>query len=404
MGTRSELLDGGSRRLNLFLAILLFAVTVCIAPSALAKDLKIHLPKRSAQTPVQRLNREGVEAIRKHQYQKAKELFYQAYLYDPNDPFTLNNLGYIAELQGELQRAKSFYDLAAQQTTDAVIDLASSDQIKGKPFTMAGRMQDGPMRSNRVNVEAVRLLSEGRASEADLLLQRELTVDPQNPFTLNNLGVAKEMEGDFTEAYNYYTAAANTHSSEAVILALSGAWRGKPVSEMAAASAKKVKQELAAPGTDVRVALLNARGVSELNRHDRHSAGLDFLAAYRLDPNNAFSLNNLGYLSEINGDLETAQTFYESAQRAQKANLSVGLATRHSAEGQKMFAVANDNAQQTETRMDQLSEARRRNPGPIQLKRRDGTPVDDSTPSPAPQAPQVPQPSTPPDSQPPHLP
>jgi hypothetical protein len=65
-----------------------------------AKDLKITLPKSSHLTPVQRLNQEGVEEIRKHAYEKAETLFYKAYLLDPDDPFTLNNLGYVSELQG----------------------------------------------------------------------------------------------------------------------------------------------------------------------------------------------------------------------------------------------------------------------------------------------------------------
>src|SRR5258706_9350630 len=68
--------------------------------SAHAGDLKIPLPQRSKLTPVQRLNREGVDAIRNHRYEKAKALFYKAYLFDPDDPFTLNNLGYVSELEG----------------------------------------------------------------------------------------------------------------------------------------------------------------------------------------------------------------------------------------------------------------------------------------------------------------
>ena len=90
-----------------------------------AGDLKINLPKGSHFTPVQRLNREGVEAIRKHAYEKAETLFYKAYLLDPDDPFTLNNLGYIAELQGQVDRAQRFYQLAGQQASDAVIERAS---------------------------------------------------------------------------------------------------------------------------------------------------------------------------------------------------------------------------------------------------------------------------------------
>src|SRR5216684_8598373 len=141
------------------------------APSVHAKDLKITLPKRSHLTAVQRLNQEGVQAIHKHSYEKAETLFYKAYLLDPDDPFTLNNLGYIAELQGRVDRAQGFYELAAEQSTDAVIYRASSSKVEGRTMKEALAVAGMPLQNNHDNVEAVRLLSQGRAPEADLLLQ-----------------------------------------------------------------------------------------------------------------------------------------------------------------------------------------------------------------------------------------
>ncbi len=70
---------------------------------------------------MQQLNREGVEAVLKNQYDKAKALFYKAYVLDPGDPFTLNNLGYMAELEGQQDRAQAFYGLAGGLATDANI-------------------------------------------------------------------------------------------------------------------------------------------------------------------------------------------------------------------------------------------------------------------------------------------
>src|SRR6201998_1085637 len=98
------------------------------------RKVSISIPKRSKLTPVQRLNREGVEALQKRKYQKAEQLFYKAYLYDPADAFTLNNLGYIAELQGDIDRAERFYELAAQQSSEAVVALSSSREARGKPM------------------------------------------------------------------------------------------------------------------------------------------------------------------------------------------------------------------------------------------------------------------------------
>src|SRR5215467_8630397 len=100
---------------------LILAVAVCagslFGPQfANAGDFRIKIPRRSHLTPVQKLNREGVEALQKHDVNKAKNLFYKAYLFDPDDPFTLNNLGYISELEGQTDRAQRFYTLASQQS------------------------------------------------------------------------------------------------------------------------------------------------------------------------------------------------------------------------------------------------------------------------------------------------
>src|SRR2546423_5614237 len=91
------------------------------------KTLRINIPKRTKPTPVQTFNRDGVKAIEKHDYAKAKKLFYKAYLLDPNDPFTLNNLGYVAELEGDVDRAQRFYQLAQEQNSEATVDRSSND-------------------------------------------------------------------------------------------------------------------------------------------------------------------------------------------------------------------------------------------------------------------------------------
>src|SRR6202451_4193697 len=114
------------KRLNLRAVVALIVLMGSVHQIARAGDVTLTLPKRSQLTPVQRLNREGVEAVRKQQYEKAETLFYKAYLYDPGDPFTLNNLGYISELQGQLERAQKFYALSSEQATDAVIDRANA--------------------------------------------------------------------------------------------------------------------------------------------------------------------------------------------------------------------------------------------------------------------------------------
>jgi len=346
------------------------------APNVHAKDFKITLPKRSHLTAVQRLNQEGVLELHKHRYEKAETLFYKAYLLDPDDPFTLNNLGYIAELQGQVDRAQRFYELSTEQATDAVIYRASSSKVEGRTMKQALAIPDTSLQINHENVEAVRLLSQGRAPEADILLQRVLKDNPQNIFTLNNMGVAKEMEGESAAALKYYDSAAAVHSDAAAVVTLNGSWRGKPVTEMAAQNAKNLRGRLEAQRTpEEKVAELNIRGVSDVNRNDLPAAEQAFRNAYSLDPNNVFALNNIGYLSEIEGDRETAQFFYERAQALGGANTTVGLATRRSAEGMKLGQVAADSETKVGAKVSQERAALRQQHEPILLRRRDNSVV-----------------------------
>src|ERR1700686_4745777 len=279
-----------------FLIGLIAALAAGYAPQcSQAKDLKVTIPRRSKLTPVQRLNREGVEAVRKHNYKKAEQLFYKAYLFDPDDAFTLNNLGYISELQGQLDRAQRFYSLSAEQSSEAVISIASAKRVVGRPMTEALATNDSPLQINHANVEAVRLLSQGRAPEADLLLQDTLKKDSHNVFTLNNMGVAKEMEGEAQEALKYYDEAASIGDDARAVRTVGRWWRGKPVSEMAQQNAKALRNRLARVNyLTEQVAELNLRGVSAVNRNDLRAADADFRKAYALDPNNAFTLNNIG--------------------------------------------------------------------------------------------------------------
>ena len=371
-----------------WMAVGTMSVALAWASNLHAKDLKITLPKRSHLTAVQRLNQEGVLEIHKRRYEKAETLFYKAYLLDPDDPFTLNNLGYISELQGQVDRALRFYELSAQLATDAVIYRASSTKVEGRTMRQALAIPDTSLQINHDNVEAVRLLSQGRAPEADILLQKVLKDNPQNVFTLNNMGVAKEMEGESEAALKLYDSAAAAQSDAAAVVTLNRSWRGKPVTEMAAQNAKNLRSRLEAQKTpEEKVAELNIRGVSDINRNDLPAAEQAFRNAYSLDPNNVFALNNIGYLSEIEGDREPAQFFYDRAQALGGANVTVGLATRRSAEGLKLAQVAADSESKVDAKVSQERAALRQHNEPILLRRRDNSVVEEPATPPASTAP-----------------
>lgn len=382
------------------LVVLLFSVT------SFAGDLRINLPKRTEATPVQKLNREGVKEIQKRHIERAEKLFYRAYLIDPDDPFTLNNLGYISELQGKVERAQRYYQLAAKENnSETVIDEASVRKLQGHRLseitTSYGNLD---LRVNRGNVQAMALLQQGRNQEAEDILRANLKLDPHNPFTLNNLGFTMEGQGNLEEALRYYNQASMTHSNEPVVVALDARWRGKPISDIAFRNEEAVRKRLASEqSNEDRAARLNVEGVSALN-HNENDKALDyFRQAFKLDPQSAFSMNNMGYVSEVFGDQETADEFYNAASRGNGTGTPVSAASHHAMVGEAVGQVASSNAQGSEANLQAEAEARRRQHAPIVLRHRDNTPIASppaSSESPAPQTQPPPYPRPPIDNAP----
>jgi Flp pilus assembly protein TadD len=338
-----------------------------------AGDLKIPLPQRGVSTPTQKLNREGVAELKRGHQEKAKQLFYRAYLLDPDDPFTLNNLGYVAELEGDADRAVRYYTLAERDRTDAIIDESSQAALKGKPLDDAFRRVEGSDQEiSKLSERAIVLLQHGQVFEARNLLQSALPRHPRDPFLLNNLGYALEAVGDNEGALRCYSEAASMHSMLRVVVTPRAKWRGRPISEVAAGNALAVSQQIArGEGVEAATARLNLRGVAALNDNNPSAAKEFFLQAYQRDAQNAFTLNNLGYVAEMAGDRESAEMYYEAARTGRDAADRVSYATRRDAEGQKIDQLADDNQVDVESTLRAIQDAKRREHRPIELKRRD---------------------------------
>ena len=353
---------------------LAFVGVICCTLSAplLAQKITITIPRRSELTPVQRLNREGVDAVIKHRFADAEDRFYKAYLYDPTDPFTLNNLGYVSEVAGDADRAEKFYALAAQQDCGAVIDRSSDKDFKNKPMMDAlGDLKSTAMRVNRVNIMGMKLLSQQRPFEAKQLFEAALSMDEQNAFTLNNLAVAEEATGNFERAINLYDRATLTRTVAPVVVTLNKVTRGRPISAVAAESAQRLRRRVdAMTPTQIRANMLTIHGVLAVNSNDWTTARRDFLDAYSLDPQSAFTLNNLAYLYERDGDPEMAKAFYAQALQADDAGSRVGLATQASARGQQLAAVADVSHHSVDIELSSISQQYRGQPRPFVLKSR----------------------------------
>lgn len=348
---------------------LLFMQLIAGAIPLLAGDLKIPIPQRSRSTPTQKLNREGVAELKHGHLEKAKKFFYRAYLLDPGDPFTLNNLGYVAELDGDADRALRYYALAAKDHTDAIIDQSSDAELKGKPLDDAFRKVDDSEREiSKISEEAIVLLKEGHLFEARNLLRSMLTRYPQDPFLLNNLGYTTESLGDLEGALRYYSAAASVHSTKPVTVTPRLKWRGRPISEVAASNAAEVNEQISrGEGTEAATARLNLRGVVALNDNNPSAARQFFMQAYQRDAQNAFTLNNLGYIAEVDGDWESAQSLYEAARSGRDANERVNYSTRRDDEGQKVDNLADQNQVSVESSLKAMQQQRRRAHNPVEL-------------------------------------
>jgi hypothetical protein len=78
------------------------------------------------------------------------------------------------------------------------------------------------------------------------------------------------------------------------------------------------------------------------------------------------------------GDKETAQFFYDHAREAGGANATVGVATRRTEEGKKLFTVAADSDTKVEAKVAQEHDALLRQNEPVVLRRRDNSIVNES--------------------------
>src|SRR5262249_24216829 len=158
--------------------------------------------------------------------------------------------------------AERYYSLAQAQGSDAIVYKSTERAAVGKPVDqIAGTAADSKMQVNRINVAAIGMLQKDQAPEADLVLQKALKLDPANPFTLNNLGYAREKEGELEPAYKFYSEAAAQHSDTPIVVSMRQQWRGKAISDVAQSNANKVRNLMEREqSVSDKVARLNTRG------------------------------------------------------------------------------------------------------------------------------------------------
>lgn len=82
-------------------------------------------------TPTQRLLFAAMDSLKKGDTAQYKELVHRAYVYNPDDPFVINNMGIAAEMDGNLAQARAFYSLAITRAGSLKVVVVTSDSKFG---------------------------------------------------------------------------------------------------------------------------------------------------------------------------------------------------------------------------------------------------------------------------------
>jgi hypothetical protein len=85
-----------------------------------------------ATTPSQEQLADSIQAYREGNVQKFIQMTKKAYETDPNDPYVINNMGVVNELEGNRTAALAKYKEAAQKAGDRMIRYSQSDKDQGK--------------------------------------------------------------------------------------------------------------------------------------------------------------------------------------------------------------------------------------------------------------------------------
>jgi hypothetical protein len=151
------------------------------------------------------------------------------------------------------------------------------------------------------------------------------------------------------------------------------------VSEMAAANVMRLEGQSQESGSsEMQASLLSEQGVFAANENDWPTARRDFMQAYALDPTNAFSLNNRGYVAEHDGDLESANSSIRRPARLM-APASRRARDQLVGKGQALSRVAAQSRLQVDGALDVYSRERRGQPGSIELTPRGAAAAGEST-------------------------
>jgi Flp pilus assembly protein TadD len=150
--------------------------------SRMAEDSAKRLRERmkheqNIEAQVRRLNLSGVSALNRNDLHGARQYFEQAYKIDPENPFVLNNRGYVAEMDGDSETAQVYYEKARlSPQADARVGLATRLDAEGKKLFEVADQNDQTMDAKMAQLREVR-----RRRSGPIVLKRRDNTPVESP-------------------------------------------------------------------------------------------------------------------------------------------------------------------------------------------------------------------------------
>ncbi len=74
----------------------------------------------------------AIDNLNQGNTEQYKDLVRKAHAKDPNDPFVLNNMGVVAEMEGNLPEAKTYYAQAVEKAGTLKVAKTNKGESQGK--------------------------------------------------------------------------------------------------------------------------------------------------------------------------------------------------------------------------------------------------------------------------------
>jgi tetratricopeptide (TPR) repeat protein len=233
---------GMRARTRLLLAVVPLAVAVVLAAVVVTQVKRGGAPGLN-RTVAQQFNEEAQDAEKAGGLDEARSLYRKAIIADTSFALAWNNLGTLALMERDTAEAERCYRRAAAadpSSAEGLYNLASLRSDRGD-IVSAEAFYRASLRANPAYIPSYNnlgqlLLATGRAAEAAEVLDRGLSLEPEEPFApvvpylLKNRGLVARELGDEDAALGFWTRGLENDSSNVELRRLIAEWHERNTS------------------------------------------------------------------------------------------------------------------------------------------------------------------------------